>query len=245
MGAFALVTATTAAAALGALPLRRTLATTQAQLREARVQLDEAQVQLGQARACASRDALTGLVNRRGLEARAADLLASGSPWALIFVDLDDFKPVNDAYGHAAGDVVLVEVARRLLEVADGEYDVVGRFGGDEFVLAVNCPFGPIAAMLARDVVAMVREPITIGAGRQVTVSVSVGWVQVNPVDDVREAMRAADIALYRAKAAGGNTVVEYGPLEPQPSVDERPPARTRDAHPHRIPSESGVVIAR
>jgi diguanylate cyclase len=214
-------------------------------LNRMRRQLERARVECAMARACASRDELTGLVNRRGIAGRAAELMASGSPWALFFIDLDDFKPVNDTYGHAAGDVVLTEVARRLLEVADGVYDVVGRFGGDEFVLAVNCPFGPIAAMLARDVVAMVREPINIGAGRQVTVSASVGWVQVNPVDGIREAMRAADLALYRAKAAGGDQVVEYGPLERQPSVDERPPARTRDAHPHRIPAELGVVIAR
>jgi predicted signal transduction protein with EAL and GGDEF domain len=77
-------------------------------------------------------------------------------------------------------------------------------------------------------------------------VTASVGLVQVMPGDDARAVMGSADAALYRAKAAGGNTAVEFGPGESLVRVGvERPQLRVRDVHPHRVPSELGVVIAR
>lgn len=201
---------------------------------------------LAQERTFARRDALTGLANRRGITADLADRMVSGDSWALILIDLDDFKPVNDTYGHAAGDLVLAETARRLSTVIDPGTDLVGRLGGDEFVILAASPFGAISMMLARDVAAVLREPFPIGGDLRVEVTASVGLVQVMPGDNPRAAMRSADTALYRAKAAGGNTAVEFGPAEPLAAVDdERPPLRVRDMHPHRVPSELGVVIAR
>jgi diguanylate cyclase (GGDEF)-like protein len=231
ISAMALVTATTAAAVLGNLRLRRTLATTRDRLGEVQFR--------------ASHDALTGLANRRGIEAGLADQMASGDSWTLILVDLDGFKPVNDTYGHAAGDLVLAEAARRLSTVVDPATDLVGRWGGDEFVILAATGIGAISMMLARDAATVLREPITVDGDVRVEVTASVGLVQVFPGDDLRIVQKSADLALYRAKAAGGNTVCEYGPMEPAPLVDERPQLRTRDSHPHRVPSELGVVIAR
>jgi diguanylate cyclase (GGDEF)-like protein len=227
----ALVTATTAAAVVGNLRLRRTLSATRAQLGEAQSQ--------------ASHDALTRLANRRGIDAALTDRMAAGDSWALIVVDLDGFKPVNDMHGHTAGDLVLAETARRLSTVVDPAADLVGRWGGDEFVILAATAIPAISTMLARDVATVLREPFTVDGDVRVEVTASVGLVQVFPGDDLRIVKKCADLALYRAKAAGGNTVREYGPLEPKPVVDERPRQRVRDSHPYRVPSELGVVIAR
>ena len=202
--------------------------------------------ELAEARSASLHDPLTGLVNRRGITADLADRMASGESWALILVDLDGFKPVNDTHGHAAGDLVLAETARRLATVIDPGTDLVGRLGGDEFVILASSPLGAISMMLARDVAAVLREPFTVDGDVRIEVTASVGLVQVMPGDDTRAVMRSADAALYRAKAAGGNTAVEFGLTAPLLTVDvERPKVRTRDSHPHQVPSEPGVVIGR
>lgn len=229
LGAMALVTATTSAAVVGNLRLRRALSATRAQLDEALLQ--------------ASHDALTGLANRRGIDADLTARMASGDSWVLIVVDLDGFKPVNDTHGHAAGDLVLVETARRLSTVVDPAIDLVGRWGGDEFVILASAPFG--AMMLGRDAATVLHEPVTIDGDVRVEVTASVGLVQVFAGDDPRIVKKSADLALQRAKAAGGDTVREYGLTEPKPVIDERPQKRSRDAHPHQVPSELGVVLAR
>jgi diguanylate cyclase (GGDEF)-like protein len=231
ISALTLATATASAAVLGNLRLRRRLAANRLELN----------VERGSAR----QDRLTGLANRRRIDEELAARTGAGADLGILLIDLDDFKPVNDTFGHIAGDLVLVEVARRLTKVVAGAGDLVGRLGGDEFVILADCPYGPFSAMLARDTVAVIREPISIGDGRAVSVSASVGWVQVLAGDDPREALDAADVAMYRAKAAGGNQQVEYGLSAPLPEVATRPLVRIRDSHPHRIPSESGVVIAR
>ncbi|WP_433732570.1 GGDEF domain-containing protein (plasmid) [Actinoplanes sp. CA-051413] len=202
--------------------------------------------ELVEVRSVSLHDPLTGLVNRRGITADMADRMASRASWALILVDLDGFKPVNDTYGHATGDLVLAETARRLATVVDPTADLVGRLGGDEFVILAASPIPAISMMLARDAASVLREPFTVDGDVRVEVSASVGLVQVMPGDDTRAVMRSADAALYRAKAAGGNTAVEFGPAEPLVGVDvERPQLRVRDMHPHRVPAELGVVIAR
>lgn len=232
----ALATTTAGVAVYGNRRLQRRLAATNGELVEVR--------------SAASHDPLTGLANRRGIADGLADRMASGDSWALILLDLDGFKPVNDTHGHAAGDLVLVETARRLATVIDPAADLVGRLGGDEFVILASSPIGAISMMLARDAVTVLREPIVVGEAPGVaevaTVTASVGLVQVMPGDDERAVMRSADTALYRAKAAGGNTAVEFGPGEQLAGVElERPRLRVRDMHPHRVPSELGVVIAR
>ena len=152
----------------------------------------------------ASHDPLTGLVNRaefaRRLQQMAEDDLV------LLYIDLDDFKPINDRFGHPVGDRVLIEVARRI-ERAIGPHDVVGRLGGDEF--AVACP-GAEAFVRGREVadriVHSVGLPIEDG-NRRLRVGASVGVAMgVQPLIP-SVLVQQADQALYAAKHAGKNTV--------------------------------------
>lgn len=149
-------------------------------------------------------DPLTGLSNRTGLALRAQDLLKRPGGHALMLLDLDRFKPVNDVHGHAAGDTVLVEVARRLTQ-AVREHDAVARLGGDEFViLFADEPDQAALEERAQRLQSALRRPIDIGAGQMVGIDSSVG-VATLPQNGctLDELLMAADLALYRAKEAG------------------------------------------
>ena len=167
----------------------------------------------------AMRDPLTGIRNRRGLteameSGEFAEAWASGAPMMLALADLDGFKPVNDTYGHPAGDELLKQIAHRL----DREVErrgVVARLGGDEFaMLLLLDPADPDAAAedAARRLMGVVRVPFTLhpdgqgggGASVQVRVGLSLG-IALDPEDaeEPTELMRRADSALYRAKAEG------------------------------------------
>jgi diguanylate cyclase (GGDEF)-like protein/PAS domain S-box-containing protein len=146
----------------------------------------------------AETDPLTGVANRRQFDDRLADAIAGESDIVLLFVDLDDFKQVNDEHGHAIGDELLTIVAQRLVRaVRPG--DLVARYGGDEFV--VLCPAVPNDHEV--DIVDRLRQvlqhPATVG-----TVSwlpeASIGVVRVQQGETPREVMRRADEAMYKAK---------------------------------------------
>jgi len=169
---------------------------------------------LSAAQARAATDPLTGLGNRRLVEDALARLVAqarrTGDRFALAVVDLDRFKPVNDTYGHAAGDALLVAVAR-VLDDAMREYDVVGRHGGDEFIvlLAGLDAFEAVTAMeRCRAAIAELRV-----GDPPIGVTASIGVAPSGPLllDDVGALVRAADQAAYVAKAQGGNRVVAGG----------------------------------
>ena len=151
-------------------------------------------------------DALTGLCNRsRFFErlTRALDEPSPGSVVGVLYVDLDGFKPVNDRFGHGAGDEVLRTVARRLAAAVRAE-DLVARMGGDEF--AILCPGTDTAGLevLAERVTRVVGEPIGLGVGT-VSVGASVGVASSPPgACSVDGLVDAADQALYSAKAAAG-----------------------------------------
>ena len=153
-------------------------------------------------------DALTGLPNRLLIADRLERLLArgrrNGLPGTVLFVDLDDFKDVNDTFGHEAGDQVLQAVATRLSENLR-EVDTVGRLGGDEFVVLVDGESESPPELVAERIVAILREPLELAGGSStITVTTSVG-AAVGVGYDAGELMRDADMALYRAKATGKN----------------------------------------
>ncbi|WP_025620661.1 GGDEF domain-containing protein [Salinispora cortesiana] len=183
-------------------------------------------VQLVRARRDAATDPLTGLSNRIGLYEALSDL--SAGSYDLVLLDVDGFKKINDAFGHDAGDAVLVEAAGRLTAVLD-EVDgaCVARLGGDEMVLVCPSP-APIAGMLGAEVVRALAAPITVPGGRELAVRASVGAVSAMAGDDPLRVMKAADIALYKAKAAGGDRAAEYDRAAGLPQVEARPVVRLR-----------------
>jgi diguanylate cyclase (GGDEF)-like protein len=160
-----------------------------------------------------SRDALTGLANRRSFElalAREIDRVArSGEPALLLALDIDHFKRVNDTHGHQAGDVVIRAVGSALLECVR-PMDLVARVGGEEFAIILpNCAsaFGETVAERVRRRVE--HMPVVVTSGVQIGVTVSVGgafapqWVRSTPSIWIER----ADQQLYRAKALGRNLV--------------------------------------
>lgn len=162
----------------------------------------------------ASHDALTGLANRTAFYARLQAALAHpdrrDGTQAVLFVDLDDFKDVNDELGHAAGDEVLCAVAARLTNtVRPG--DLVARLGGDEFALLLDGVDGPSVALdIAERAVAALSAPVDV-SGTSVRVGASAGLAMRHDDGDSDTLMREADVAMYAAKRQGKNRVYRYG----------------------------------
>ena len=154
-------------------------------------------------------DSLTGLPNRRLLNDRLALAMANAhrheTQLAIMFLDLDLFKRINDTFGHAAGDAMLIETGRRLQSVVR-EGDTVARLGGDEFIILLSeIADTADTAKLAERVIGEVRKPVT-WEGRKLYVTTSVG-IAVYPDDatDPEELLKNADIAMYRSKDLGRN----------------------------------------
>ena len=175
----------------------------------------------------ATHDSLTGLLNRAGVLARVGQVLAAaaraGRGTALLFVDLDDFKRVNDDHGHAAGDAVLIAVAARLTaEVRQG--DVVGRLGGDEFVVAmVDTERAEPAVVLAERLLTALREPVVVdGDACVVGASIGVALALDGGADPIA-LLEQADVAVLRAKAKGKHRVdvFDTGPRNLVPITDD------------------------
>jgi diguanylate cyclase (GGDEF)-like protein len=174
-------------------------------------------------------DALTSLPNRRLLDDRLAQVMASskrsGSYGALMFLDLDNFKPLNDSHGHAIGDLLLIEVANRLKSCVR-EIDTVARFGGDEFVVLISelntdkAQSVSQAGMVAEKIRSVLAEPYLLNipghdakpastVEHRCTASIGV-VVFVNHEEQQSEILKWADIALYQAKNAGRNSIKFY-----------------------------------
>ena len=160
----------------------------------------------------ATRDGLTGLPNRDEFSGRVELALAGPSRGhiAVLFVDLDGFKDVNDSFGHAVGDELLVEAATRLSRDVR-ERDVVARFGGDEFVALLTDCSDEVALEVAERLRASLSQPYHV-AGHEVVVSASIGLARPDAEDDAEAALRNADLALYRAKESGRDRVTVYEP---------------------------------
>ena len=160
-------------------------------------------------------DGLTGLPNRTLLQDRLEQAIASAErlkqKFALLFIDLDGFKQINDDAGHAAGDAVLQVVAQRLLAVIRG-MDTAARLGGDEFVVVLTDIGQPEnAAQVAQKMIATLAQPCQV-AGLSLPVSVSIG-VSMYPRDErgAGDLLRSADAAMYQAKRGGKRQVRFYG----------------------------------
>jgi diguanylate cyclase (GGDEF)-like protein len=156
----------------------------------------------------AAHDALTGLANRRQLYDRATALFEAGAPdgmLALLLIDLNHFKEINDTLGHAAGDEVLCEVAKRLRDTADAG-DLVARLGGDEFaILLTGLPAPAMAAHRADIMLAQLERAIEVD-GMQLSVEAAGGIALAPGSGGVEELLRRADVAMYQAKRSGQRT---------------------------------------
>lgn len=174
---------------------------------------------LGEAQATLSRlaatDALTGLLNRRGFEALAdraiLEARAAGLPVSCLLLDIDRFKPINDRFGHDAGDRVICRVAALLTACFSPLDALVNRHGGDEFVVLLPGISGAYAMKWAERLrAACVAETSTPeGAPEPFTISVGVADLSQSGVA-LRDLLRCADVALYEAKSGGRNRVCKY-----------------------------------
>jgi diguanylate cyclase (GGDEF)-like protein len=178
-------------------------------------------------------DALTGLPNRALILDRIGQTMMRArrdhASIALLFLDLDNFKDINDTLGHPAGDELLVKVAARLAGALRAG-DTVGRLGGDEFVVLADGPDDDGSRQLAKRILAALEAPFEItGSDEPITVTTSIG-VATGERTTPEELLRDADIALYQAKEAGKHGV-QYFAQSMQESVDQR---RTLDVELHR-----------
>jgi len=166
-------------------------------------------------------DELTGLENRRSLQARIGQALAAsrrhGWHGALLFLDLDNFKNINDSLGHSAGDALLQQVANRLAALVRSE-DTVARYGGDEFVILLSEVADKPESVrdkswkIAEKVLASLGEPYRLG-GHAYHVTPSIGIVLFpEAVETGEDVLKQADMAMYRSKHEGRNTIRFYNP---------------------------------
>lgn len=170
-------------------------------------QLDQARASLQQA---AHYDALTNLVNRRGFNQvfaeRLAELSTNERMLAVMFLDIDHFKRINDSLGHAAGDELLKVIAGHI-KAATRNHDVVARFGGDEFCIVTNLNSRDEARHLAQRIMQRMKDPIDLG-GRRMVMTTSIG-ISIFPDDGrtAEELLKNADLALYQSKGCGRNSL--------------------------------------
>ena len=170
-------------------------------------------------------DPLTRMPNRLLFEERMNEALAAAGDQpepcsiAVLFIDLDGFKPINDSFGHVAGDAVLREIGRRLQSVARPE-DTVARVGGDEFLLMTLRPrHEAVAASMAQRVLEALNEPLALPNAVTVNLSGSIGIVMYPEHGPAGKLIANADAAMYAAKRAGGST---YAFFEPRMELDAR-----------------------
>jgi diguanylate cyclase (GGDEF)-like protein len=202
-------------------------------------ELVEANRHLDKAREIAERssrvDPLTGAYNRRQLEEVLEGELArgrreGGGP-GVIMIDVDHFKRINDMYGHAAGDAVLVEVAGRLDSAVRG-YDTIARWGGEEFcVLVPGAADDATLALTAHKLLRVVSDtPIVLGERQTIPVTVSIGAARAAGGLSTDALVDAADQALYAAKRRGRDQVCVFGQLDPDELLHQEEPDSIRTA---------------
>jgi diguanylate cyclase (GGDEF)-like protein len=175
--------------------------------------LEQLRVLEGQLTFQALHDPLTGLANRTLFRNELASAIdeGRGALGAVLFIDLDDFKTVNDSFGHAAGDALLIEVASRLQAALPTE-GVIARLGGDEFaVLLPDVRTLDESVAIAEQVLHAFHAPAIV-AQRRLAIRASIGIATIEPATDPETMMRNADTAMYTAKAQGKHRVVSFEP---------------------------------
>ncbi|MDT8405201.1 diguanylate cyclase domain-containing protein [Sulfuriflexus sp.] len=178
---------------------------------DATSQLRDANMQLT---LLAQEDHLTTLSNRRHFETLLQESLETApdhqdTRMCLMLIDIDNFKSINDTYGHAAGDTVLSHIAN-LLKTIMRPGDLTARYGGDEFVVQMNC-MPEIGRKRAQDIRTAVEQSGIFWQEQRISVTVSIGvlYTRANGIKDIDNLMRLADTAMYEAKNAGRNRIVE------------------------------------
>jgi diguanylate cyclase (GGDEF)-like protein len=161
----------------------------------------EERILLDRLAALAQRDPLTGLANRALLQERLLDASSAEEPILVLAVDLDGFKPINDAHGHATGDALLVEIARRL-ESCIRAGDTAARTGGDEFTLVLPRSGRQRGTAVAQRILNAIAEPIAI-AGTHLCVTASIGVAVASSRTNPLTLLEQADAAMYAAKFSG------------------------------------------
>jgi diguanylate cyclase len=162
-------------------------------------------ISLRDSRDMAVTDPLTGLANRAGFDDQLDRTLRRGESVAVLLIDLDGFKAVNDVHGHAAGDTLLAEFARVLRSAVRRE-DVAARVGGDEFVLVLSDITDPSQAVTVAHRILAVAAASPVGLdGGTVPVRASIGIATGTAADGAKELIRRADVAMYTAKRAGSH----------------------------------------
>jgi diguanylate cyclase (GGDEF)-like protein len=182
----------------------------QCKVYDATSQLRDANTQLT---LLAQEDHLTTLSNRRHFETLLQESIETvpdeDVQMCLMLIDIDNFKTINDTYGHAAGDTVLSHIAN-LLKTIMRPGDLTARYGGDEFVVQMNC-MPEIGRKRAQDIRTAVEQSGIFWQEQRISVTVSIGvlYAQANNIKDIDNLMRLADGAMYEAKNSGRNRVVE------------------------------------
>jgi len=174
-----------------------------AEIERLREQLRISEARIEKLEKSAHEDALTGLLNRRGFERAFTQAIAYlkryGGSAALLYLDLDRFKPVNDRYGHAVGDVVLQEIARLILGGVRAS-DIAARVGGDEFALVLwNLDAAQMPAKI-HALEALVDTAEFAVRGAKLDIGVSIGAVMLHEADTLSSALERADAAMYARK---------------------------------------------
>ncbi len=151
-------------------------------------------------------DALTGLANRTGLVEAIEATRENGSPYLLASLDLDRFKRINDTWGHHAGDLVLIVVAKRLKRTLPLG-SVIARIGGDEFVVMIPHLLDPDPTDIGQRITDIFAQPVADG-GRRIPIGGSVGLVVATPEMETEDVLRRADFSLYESKTDAGKSWV-------------------------------------